>query len=69
MTRIFIDGVEQISASTSSFDVFVTGGTYTNGTALFTNNTGGTFNVSGFTTGSTSIFTTNTPTIALDGDG
>ena len=34
-------------------DVFVTGGTYDNGTgtATFTNNTGGTFNVVGFSTG------------------
>lgn len=29
-------------------DVYVTGGTYTNGTAIFTNNSGGTFNVTGF---------------------
>lgn len=33
------------------FDVFVTGGTYSNGTAVFTNNTGGTFSVSGFSSG------------------
>ena len=32
-------------------DVFVTGGTYTSGNAIFTNNTGGTFTVSGFNTG------------------
>jgi len=32
-------------------DVFVTGGTYTSGDAIFTNNTGGTFTVSGFTVG------------------
>jgi len=35
-------------------DIRVTGGTYTAGTATFTNNTGGTFNVTGFTTGGTS---------------
>ena len=29
-------------------DVFVTGGTYSSGTTVFTNNTGGTFNVTGF---------------------
>jgi len=43
-------------------DTFVTGGTYSNGTAIFTNNTGGTFNVSGFTTpftGGTVIGPTN----------
>ncbi len=32
-------------------DVYVTGGTYTNGNAIFTNNTGGTFDVSGFAIG------------------
>jgi len=32
-------------------DIRVTGGTYTNGTATFTNNTGGTFNVTGFAIG------------------
>ena len=35
-------------------DIRVTGGTYSAGTATFTNNTGGTFNVTGFTTGTTS---------------
>jgi hypothetical protein len=36
-----------------SNDTVVTGGTYSNGTTLFRNNTGGTFNVSGFSTGNT----------------
>jgi len=31
-------------------DTYVTGGTYSNGTATFTNNTGGTFSISGFDT-------------------
>ncbi|RZK12917.1 MAG: hypothetical protein EOO46_01395 [Flavobacterium sp.] len=31
-------------------DRYITGGTYSNGTATFTNNTGGTFNVTGFKT-------------------
>jgi len=31
-------------------DIFVTGGTYSSGTAIFTNNSGGTFSVSGLTT-------------------
>jgi len=35
-------------------DVYVTGGTYSAGTAVFTNNSGDTFSVSGFSTGSTS---------------
>jgi hypothetical protein len=39
-------------------DVNVTGGTYSNGTITFTNNTGGTFNVSGLYTGTTDIFVT-----------
>jgi hypothetical protein len=37
----------------STQDTFVTGGTYSNGSAVFTNNTGGTFSVTGFTTGTT----------------
>jgi hypothetical protein len=44
-----------ISASTYQnlpIDIRVTGGTYSSGTAIFTNNTGGTFSVSGFSTGS-----------------
>jgi hypothetical protein len=52
-----------ISASTISAttyqnlptDIRVTGGTYSAGTATFTNNTGGTFNVSGFVTGDTFV--------------
>jgi hypothetical protein len=41
-------------------DIRVTGGTYSNGTAEFTNNTGGTFSVSGFSTGGGSSFTGGT---------
>jgi hypothetical protein len=43
-----------ISATTYQnlpIDIRVTGGTYSSGTAIFTNNTGGTFSVSGFSTG------------------
>ena len=36
-------------------DVYTTGGTYSNGTATFTNITGGSFQVTGFYTGSTDI--------------
>jgi hypothetical protein len=39
-------------SSGSGVDIRVTGGTYSAGTAIFTNNTGGTFNVTGFSTGS-----------------
>ena len=43
-------------------DVRVTGGTYSSGTATFTNNTGGTFTVTGFSTGGGSTFTGGTVT-------
>jgi hypothetical protein len=46
--------VNTISATTYynlPTDIFVTGGTYTSGNAIFTNNTGGTFTVSGFAIG------------------
>ena len=48
-------------------DIRVTGGTYSNGTATFTNNTGGTFTVTGFVTGDTFVtgvtYSANTLTI------
>jgi len=48
-------------------DVFVTGGTYSAGTATFTNNSGGTFNVTGFSTGGGSgTFTGGTVSGATD---
>ena len=51
--------IEQVgdALSGSSFNTYVTGGTYSSGTATFTNNNGGTFDVTGFTqpfTGNTS---------------
>ena len=51
--------VTTISATTYQnlpTDIRVTGGTYSNGTATFNNNTGGTFNVTGFTTNGGSQF-------------
>ena len=36
----------------------MTGGTYSGGTTTFTNNTGGTFSVSGYYTGGTDVFVT-----------
>ncbi len=39
-------------------EVFVTGGTYSLGTATFTNSTGGTFNVTGFYTGNLDVYVT-----------
>lgn len=55
---IFTGGLTANSFSATTYlglptDVRVTGGTYSNGTAVFTNNTGGTFNVGGFYTGTT----------------
>ena len=50
-TTLYGDGSNLTGISTQ--DTFVTGGTYSNGSAIFTNNTGGTFNVSGFYTGGT----------------
>lgn len=56
------DGLQDLSVNLSilSSDVTITGGTYNsiNGTATFTNNTGGTFNVTGFLTGFTDIYVT-----------
>ena len=53
-STIFTNGLitNTISATTYQnlpIDIFVTGGTYSNGTAVFTNNSGGTFNISGIT--------------------
>ena len=48
-------GYTPLSAYT---DTYVTGGTYSNGTTTFSNSTGGTFNVSGYYTGSTDVYTT-----------
>jgi hypothetical protein len=62
MTGLTVNGSlvsNSISATTYQnlpTDVRVTGGTYSAGNALFTNNTGGTFTVTGFTT--TDTFTT-----------
>jgi len=77
----FLAGLTSTTISTTSIsattyqnlpkDVYVTGATYSNGTATFTNNTGGAFSVSGFKTSDiyvtgatysngTAIFTNNT---------
>jgi hypothetical protein len=55
-TTFYGDGSNLTGISTQ--DTFVTGGTYSEGTTIFTNNTGGTFNVTGFYTGTTDVFTT-----------
>jgi hypothetical protein len=59
---------DSISAGTYQnlpLDVFVTGGTYSTGTATFTNNSGGTFNVNGFLK---YFISATTPSGATDGD-
>ena len=57
-TTFYGDGSNLTGVSTK--DTFVTGGTYNNGTIIFTNNTGGTFSVSGFSV--TTSFTGGTVT-------
>ncbi len=62
------------SSVTSTSDIYVTGGTYSSGTAIFTNNTGGTFSVTGFNVGSslnywTSGSTGNFSLIAINDSG
>ena len=55
-----VSGVTRANARWRIFygsDITVTGGTYSNGTAIFTNTTGGTFNVTGFTTGGSGSYT------------
>ena len=72
-----VSGVTRANARWRIFygtDITVTGGTYTNGTAVFTNSTGGTFNVTGFTTGGTGTdtyltggtYTNSTGTLTLE---
>ena len=55
---VFTQGVTATTFSASTYlglplDVYVTGGTYSNGTSIFTNTSGGTFNVVGLSTGTT----------------
>jgi hypothetical protein len=62
---IFTDGITANTISATTYqnlpkDIFVTGGTYNNGTATFTNNSGGTFGVSGFSTSTGTSFTGGT---------
>jgi hypothetical protein len=52
---IDIDGNVIIDTTASGIEVFVTGGTYDNGTTTFINNIGDTFDVSGYYTGSTDV--------------
>jgi hypothetical protein len=60
-----------ISATTYQnlpIDIFVTGGTYSNGVTTFTNNSGNTFSVAGYFTGYTDVVNILTTGIGLSGD-
>jgi hypothetical protein len=57
-TTFYGDGSNLTGISTQ--DTYVTGGTYSAGTAVFTNNTGGTFSVTGFSTSTATSFTGGT---------
>ena len=48
-------------------DIFTTGGTYSSGTTTFTNNTGGTFTVTGFSTSVSPISVVNTSSLFSTG--
>lgn len=63
-TTFYGDGSNLTGISTQ--DTFVTGGTYSNGNAFFTNNTGGTFTVSGFSEPFTGVTVDN---VTITGDG
>jgi len=71
-----IEGVSGVTRDNARWKIFygtditVTGGTYDNntGTATFTNTTGGTFNVTGFTTGSTDTYITGGTYTKATGD-
>ena len=64
---VYSSGISANTISATTYvglpiDVRVTGGTYNDGTATFTNNTGGTFTVSGFNTSKATVFTGGTVT-------
>jgi len=64
---IFTNGLSANTISATTYqnlptDIRVTGGTYSSGTAIFTNNTGGTFSVTGFSTSTATQFTGGTVT-------
>lgn len=57
ITGLTADTISATTYQNLPTDIRVTGGTYSNGTATFTNNTGGTFTVTGFT--ASTSYTTN----------
>jgi hypothetical protein len=73
-STIFTNGLTANTISATTYqnlplDIRVTGGTYTNGSVTFTNNTGGTFTVSGFSTSNATQFTGGTVTGATNFTG
>jgi hypothetical protein len=67
---IIINSISATTYQNLPIDIRVTGGTYSNGTATFKNNTGGTFTVSGFTvTSGGGTFTGGTVTGATNFTG
>ena len=69
-TTVYTNTISATTYYNLPIDIFVTGGTYSTGTATFTNNTGGTFTVTGFSDGGGSVFTGGTvtgPTIFTSG--
>jgi hypothetical protein len=70
---IFTQGVTATTISATTYqnlplDVYVTGGTYSNGAIVFTNNSGSTFNVTGLYTGQTSYVNSLTTGVGLSAD-
>ena len=70
--NLIIDSISATTYQNLPKDIYVTGGTYSNGTSTFRNNSGGTFNVTGYFTGSTDNYITggtfnhNTSTLSLN---
>ena len=69
MTNIRSSTISATTYQNLPLDIRVTGGTYSAGTATFTNNTGGTFNVTGFSTSNATQFTGGTVTGATNFTG
>jgi len=70
---IFTQGVTATTFSATTYlglplDVYVTGGTYSNGAITFLNNSGGTFDVTGLYTGETSYINSLTTGVGLSGN-
>ena len=67
MTGLTVNTISATTYLNLPIDIRVTGGTYTAGTATFTNNTGGTFNVTGFSSSSSN--SVGCISLIVDGNG